>query len=147
MPTAHKIQHTTRTGAFQIYRLLGAPDCDSAAMFVAEKFGGTITEVTAIEHDAPRVWGEQTIGEWVAPTVPRIATLTISVSRKAEARLARHFLADRNILSEIIQLGRGHHRLVMHVPSYMGEESARRILRAATPTTHYIADWKDGTTA
>jgi hypothetical protein len=66
MATDHLIKHLTKTGADQTYRLHGAPDCDSAAMFVANKFGGTVERVVAIDTDALPVWFEQDIGVWAA---------------------------------------------------------------------------------
>lgn len=58
MTTAHRVTHTTPAGAREVLRVFGAPDCDMAAMRVADRFGGTVHSADAIDADAPHAWGE-----------------------------------------------------------------------------------------
>ena len=60
--TAHRITFITKFGAFQAVRMLGQPDCDTAAMELQKTFyyhGCEIRKVEAIDADTPRIWGEQ----------------------------------------------------------------------------------------
>lgn len=58
MTTAHRVTHTTRYGAFETLRVHGMPDCDTAAMRVAEIFKSTVHTAEAIDADAPHVFNE-----------------------------------------------------------------------------------------
>jgi len=62
--TTHIVVHYTKTGCREILRLHGAPDCDSAAMFIADKYGSTVKSATAIDADAPFQWCEMDAGSY-----------------------------------------------------------------------------------
>jgi hypothetical protein len=80
----HRILHLTKSGANQLYRLRGAPDCDSAVMFVLARFGGEVLGVDALNDTAPFVFAEQSIGEWTPPL--RIFARANIVDPAAEVR-------------------------------------------------------------
>lgn len=59
--TAHRIKYQTRHGASCVIRIIGAPDADSAVMFLHEQHGcedATISTVDAISAVADYAFGE-----------------------------------------------------------------------------------------
>lgn len=61
----HRITYTTKYGAHEMGRVYGAPDCDSAAMWLAARYpGSTIKTVEAIHEGAERYWGEHDLGQF-----------------------------------------------------------------------------------
>ena len=62
---AHRITFTSKYGAFQVGRVYGAPDRDSAAAWLVAKYpGAAIREVDAISEGAGRLWGESDLGQF-----------------------------------------------------------------------------------
>lgn len=61
----HRITFTSKFGAFQVGRIYGAPDRDSAAAWLVAKYpGAAIREVEAITDGAARLWGEHDLGQF-----------------------------------------------------------------------------------
>ena len=63
--TVHRITYTSKYGASCMGRVYGAPDCDSAAIWLNARYDGlTIRAVDAINENAARFWGEQDLGQF-----------------------------------------------------------------------------------
>jgi hypothetical protein len=63
--TAHRITYVSKYGALQMGRVYGAPDCDSAAIWLGAKYAGSsIRAVDAINENAARFWGEHDLGQF-----------------------------------------------------------------------------------
>ena len=63
--TTHRITFTSKYGAAQVGRVYGAPDCDSAAIWLATQYpGSAIRAVDAINENAARLWGEHDLGQF-----------------------------------------------------------------------------------
>ena len=63
--TTHRITFTSKYGAAQVGRVYGAPDCDSAAIWLTAQYpGSSISAVVAIDEDAKRVWAEHDLGQF-----------------------------------------------------------------------------------
>jgi len=61
----HRITYRSKYGADQIGRVYGAPDCDSAAIWLANRYDGAIVKtVEAIGEGAARYWGEHDLGQF-----------------------------------------------------------------------------------
>ena len=61
----HRVTFLTKYGANQVGRVYGAPDCDSAAIWIANKYNGsTVKSVEAINDHAERLWGEHDLGQF-----------------------------------------------------------------------------------
>lgn len=61
----HRITFISKYGAFQVGRVYGAPDRDSAAIWLTAKYPGSdIREVEAIGEGAARLWGEHDLGQF-----------------------------------------------------------------------------------
>lgn len=63
--TAHRITYVSKYGARQVGRVYGAPDCDSAAIWLGAQYpGSTIRAVDAIRENDARFWGEHDLGQF-----------------------------------------------------------------------------------
>ncbi len=61
----HRITYTSKYGAAQVGRVYGAPDRDSAAIWLADRYPGSqIREIEAIGENAERLWGEHDLGQF-----------------------------------------------------------------------------------
>ena len=62
---AHRITFTSKYGAHETARLRGAPDRDSAAVWIVNQFpGSTVKAVEAIDEGAAYTWGEHDLGRF-----------------------------------------------------------------------------------
>ena len=63
--SAHRITYVSKHGALQMGRVYGAPDCDSAAIWLSAKYAGSsIRAVDAINENTARFWGEHDLGQF-----------------------------------------------------------------------------------
>jgi hypothetical protein len=61
----HRITFTSKYGASQVGRVYGAPDCDSAAIWLNNRYpGSAIKAVEPINEGAARLWGEHDLGQF-----------------------------------------------------------------------------------
>lgn len=61
----HRVTFMSKYGAKQVGRVYGAPDCDSAAIWVSTKYeGSSVTAVEPISECASRLWGEHDFGQF-----------------------------------------------------------------------------------
>lgn len=61
----HRITFISKYGAAQVGRVYGAPDRDSAAIWLTSRYpGSTIRTVDAINESAERLWGEHDLGRF-----------------------------------------------------------------------------------
>lgn len=62
---AHRITYISKYGANQVGRVYDAPDCDSAAIWLTNRYqGSTVKTVEAISEGAERFWGEHDLGQF-----------------------------------------------------------------------------------
>jgi hypothetical protein len=61
----HRIAYTSKYGAAQVGRVYGAPDRDSAAIWIANQYPGCVVRTAeAIGEGEPRMWGEHDLGRF-----------------------------------------------------------------------------------